>query len=98
MGKFIITIVMAIAVIGGHLPMAAAQETAQKSRGDMGMNGMGMDAMDRNEDGKISKEEFMQAHEDLFAHMDQDNDGMLKMSDMGMMHDCMMMKGHKMMD
>lgn len=93
MGKLIMTIFVASVVIGGHLPTAAAQEMEKKSRGDMGM-----DAMDRNEDGKISKEEFMQAHEDMFAHMDQDNDGMLKMSDMGMMHDCMMMKGHKMMD
>ena len=94
MGKLIMTIFVASVVIGGHLPIAAAQETEKKGRGEMGMHGMGMDAMDRNEDGKISKEEFMQAHEDMFAQMDQDNDGLLNRRDMdmGMMDRCRMMK------
>jgi Ca2+-binding EF-hand superfamily protein len=52
----------------------------------------GMKMMDANEDGAVSKEEFMQAHEEMFATMDKDGDGKLGAKEQKMMMEDMM--GH----
>lgn len=59
----------------------------------MGMQGgMGMKMMDANNDGMISKEEFMKHHEAMFDKMKKDSNGMVSMKDMPMMMDGMMKK------
>jgi len=56
----------------------------------------GMKIMDANEDGAVSKQEFMQAHEKMFAAMDKDGDGKLGAKEQQMMMEGMM-KHHGMM-
>lgn len=55
-------------------------------------DGMGMKMMDANNDGMISKEEFMKHHEAMFDKMKKDSNGMVSMKDMPMMMDGMMKK------
>jgi hypothetical protein len=57
----------------------------------------GMKMMDANEDGAVSKQEFMQAHEKMFAAMDKDGDGKLGAKEQQMMVGGMM-KHHGMME
>ena len=42
----------------------------------------GMEMMDTDKDGKVSKEEFMAAHEKMFAAKDTNNDGSLSAAEM----------------
>ena len=57
----------------------------------MGMK-MDMKMMDSNNDGMISKEEFMKHHESMYDKMKKGSNGMVSMKDMQMMMDDMMMK------
>ena len=54
-------------------------------------DGMGMQMMDVNSDGMISKEEFMKHHESMYDKMKKDSNGMVSMKDMQLMMDDMMM-------
>lgn len=77
---------------------AAAQDMAngKMDMGNMDMGMMrgcmqamqGMQGMDANEDGEISKDEFVRAHEEMFAAMDQDGDGALDTKNGEMMMNC----------
>ena len=64
---------------------------AMKNGMDM-HGGMGMKMMDANNDGMISKEEFMKHHDVMFDKMKKDSNGMVSMKDMPMMMDGMMKK------
>ena len=57
----------------------------------MGMK-MDMKMMDPNNDGMISKEEFMKHHESMYDKMKKGSNGMVSVKDMQMMMDDMMMK------
>ena len=70
-------------------------------QGNMGMNqgmgmGMGMQMikmMDTNNDGMISKDEFLKHHEAMYDQMKKGSNGMVSVMDMQkMMDDMMMMK------
>lgn len=50
--------------------------------GKCGAGKCGMSMMDANKDGKVSKEEFMKAHEDMFAAKDANKDGVLSGDEM----------------
>ena len=54
--------------------------------------GMDMKMMDANNDGMISKEEFMKHHEAMYEKMKKGSNGMVSLKDMQMMHDSMMPK------
>lgn len=54
--------------------------------------GMDMKMMDTNNDGMISKEEFMKHHESMYDKMKKGSNGMVSTKDMQMMMDDMMMK------
>ena len=55
--------------------------------------GMDMKMMDTNNDGMISKEEFMKHHESMYDKMKKGSNGMVSLKDMQMMmHDMMMQK------
>lgn len=75
-------------LIGATASIAAAQEMEHGSMGMMHGCMQGMQKMDANEDGEISKDEFVQAHEQMFAAMDKDGDGALDMKDGEMMMNC----------
>ena len=66
---------------------------------DMKHDGMhkGMEAMDANGDGMISKDEFMNFHQATWDAMPKNKDGMVVMKDMEKMHHDMMMKHDEMM-
>lgn len=57
----------------------------------MGMK-MDMKMMDPNNDGMISKEEFMKHHESMYDKMKKGSNGMVSTKDMQMMMDDKMMK------
>ena len=63
-------------------------------QGGAGMKGgMDMKMMDINNDGMISKEEFMKHHESMYDKMKKGSNGMVSQKDMQMMmHDMMMQK------
>jgi uncharacterized low-complexity protein len=42
----------------------------------------GMDVMDTNKDGKVSRDEFMKAHQAMFDAMDTNKDGMIDADEM----------------
>lgn len=47
----------------------------------------GLSMADANKDGKISKQEFVQRHDDMFTQMDANQDGFVDQTEMGkMMH------------
>jgi hypothetical protein len=93
----IIAFTTSAVISGGYLPVAAAQESEateskMERRGMGGMGKMGMKNMDRDGDGAISRDEFVQTHEETFAKMDQDQDGVLNENEMDGMGGCMMMR------
>ena len=65
-------------------------------QGNMAMkDGMGMSMMkmmDTNNDGMISRDEFMKHHESMYDKMKKGSNGMVSMMDMQMMMDEMMKK------
>ena len=78
-----------------------AEGRIETEMGKKGMGGMHMQMMDADGDGKIAKDEFMQAHEKMFSAMDKDKDGTLgaderkmMMHHGGMMHRGMMKEKH----
>ena len=54
--------------------------------------GMDMKMMDTNNDGMISKEEFMKHHESMYEKMKKGSNGMVSTKDMQMMMDDMMIR------
>ena len=53
-------------------------------------------AMDTDNDGTLSKEEFMKAHEAIWDKMTKNKDGLVNLKDMRMMHKhCMKQEGKK---
>jgi hypothetical protein len=62
---------------------------------DMKPQGMMMEmkAMDTNHDGMISKKEFMNFHEEMWAKMKKNKSGMVDIKDMEQMHNGMMKDG-----
>ena len=69
---------------------ACAQDSM---KGGMAMkDGMDMKMMDSNNDGMISKEEFMKHHESMYDKMKKGSNGMVSMKDMQTMMDMMMKK------
>ena len=74
-----------------------AQDGMMMKQGSMqaggGMKGgMDMKMMDSDNDGMISKQEFMKHHESMYDKMKKSSNGMVSMQDMQMMHDMMMKK------
>ena len=74
-----------------------AQDGMMMKQGSMqaggGMKGgMDMKMMDTDNDGMISKQEFMKHHESMYDKMKKGSNGMVSMQDMQMMHDMMMKK------
>ena len=75
-----------------------AQDGMMMRQGSMqtggGMKGgMDMKMIDTNNDGMISKEEFMKHHESMYDKMKKGSNGMVSVKDMQMMmHDMMMQK------
>ena len=76
-----------------------AQDSMMKRdgmQGNMAMkDGMGMQMakmMDMNNDGMISRDEFMKHHESMYDKMKKGGGGMVSMMDMQMAMDQMMMK------
>ena len=62
-------------------------------QGGAGMKGgMDMKMMDTDNDGMISKQEFMKHHESMYDKMKKGSNGMVSLKDMQMMHDMMMQK------
>ena len=80
------------------MSVAGLSACAQDSmRGGMAMKDgmamkMDMKMMDPNNDGMISKEEFMKHHESMYDKMKKGSNGMVSMKDMQTMMDMMMKK------
>jgi len=55
-------------------------------------DGMGMEMMDTNGDGMISKDEFIKHHEMMYDKMKKSSNGMVSVRDMQLMMDEMMKK------
>lgn len=68
-----------------------AMKDGMQMKDGMGMK-MDMKMMDPNNDGMISKEEFMKHHESMYDKMKKDSNGMVSVKDMQAMMDMMMMK------
>lgn len=57
------------------------------ARDDMGCeHGMQMKNIDPDNDGTVSKEEFMKFHETMWDGMKKNKDGLVDVKDLGMMH------------
>lgn len=85
----------AAAILLGIASTAPAQET-EKMDMDMMQGCMhGMKMMDTDADDAVSKEEFTQAHEEMFAAMDEDGDGKLDGDELKMMMEGMQHHGMK---
>ena len=72
---------------------AVAADTMKQGKG-MGMQS-DMKMMDTNNDGMLSRDEFMKHHEAMYDKMKKNKDGMVDIKDMGMMQSGM--KNDKMM-
>lgn len=66
-----------IAVILATTFSAAANEEMNMREGEMSMGMMDMKRMDKNADGMVSEDEFMEANEKMFSKMDKNKDGMM---------------------
>ena len=62
--------------------MVADHMQGKCGAGKCGAGKCGMSMMDANKDGKVSKEEFTKAHEDMFAARDTNKDGVLSGDEM----------------
>jgi EF-hand domain pair len=71
------------------LSLSAVADDSMMMKHDQAM----VKAMDTNNDGKISKEEFMAYHEKMWDSMKKDSNGMVDAKSMMMMHHDSMMKG-----
>lgn len=78
----------ALIVIGAPAVAADTMKQGQSMRMDMKM-------MDANNDGMLSRDEFMKHHEAMYEKMKKNKDGMVDMKEMGMMQSGM--KDDKMM-
>ena len=88
--KKLISIALAAVFVGAGLS-GCAQGGMMRQDGMKG--GMDMKMMDTNNDGMISKAEFMNHHEAMYDKMKKDSSGMVSVKDMQMMmHDMMMKK------
>lgn len=85
---FVAGVAMAPIVGAAENPFAAQSLDRGYMVADAGMQGKcggmksgagkcGMSMMDANKDGKVSKEEFLKAHEEMFAAKDANKDGVL---------------------
>lgn len=88
MKKLLMTMVAGVFASTSYIAVAADDKKPGKS---MMMGGM-MKKMDANNDGMLSKEEFMKGHEAMFDRMKGEN-GMISLTDKSMC--CMDMKGHE---
>ena len=93
--KILHTYLITAVLISATSSIAAAQDMTEgkMDMGNMDMGMMGgcmqaMQRMDANEDGEISKDEFVRSHEEMFATMDQDGDGALDANNGEMMMNC----------
>ncbi|MEJ7668593.1 MAG: hypothetical protein WKH97_07650 [Casimicrobiaceae bacterium] len=93
----LLSILCGVALIGISASAVAA-DTMKQGKG----KGMDMKMMDTNNDGMVSRDEFMKHHEATYEKMKKNKDGMVDMKDMGMMQSGMkddkMMKGSAMKD
>lgn len=98
--KTVFTAALVLSLIGSSPAIAGMGGGMGGMRGGQGdcpgQGGMGMKMMDTDKDSKVSKEEFMKHHEDMFATMDKNKDGALDESEMGGkgMEGCMQMMEH----
>jgi hypothetical protein len=74
---------------GGSRPMMHGGAMMQGMQ-NMAPMAKGMQSMDANKDGSVSKEEFLAAHGAMFDSMKKNDRGQVAMADMGM---CPMMSG-----
>jgi hypothetical protein len=84
---------ISLSVVIALLAVSGASMAAHHEKADMGMEKMKM--MDTNGDGMISKDEFMKAHEAMYAQMKKNQAGMVDIKDMHMMMQKKMDKMHK---
>ncbi len=75
----------------GSMRGGMAMKDGMPMKDGMGMK-MDMKMMDPNNDGMISKEEFMKHHESMYDKMKKGSNGMVSVKDMQAMMDMMMMK------
>lgn len=86
MHKFALSLAIALLTVG---PAAMAMDDMKTDK-PMDMK-MAMKMMDANNDGMISKEEFMKHHEMMYDKMKKNKGGMVDVKDMEMMHQHMQM-------
>ena len=86
----LLSILCGAALIG----ISASSVAADTMKQGQGMK-MDMKMMDMNNDGMLSRDEFMKHHEAMYDKMKKNKDGMVDMKDMGMMQSGM--KDDKMM-
>ena len=67
----------------GNMKTHSGRWCADKA--EAGEGRCGMKILDSNGDGKITKEEFMQRHDEMFAKMDTNHDGVLDKNEAGKM-------------
>jgi hypothetical protein len=77
------TVILAVAMLASTTSAFAMDD--MKMGQPMDMASM-MKMMDTNNDGMVSKEEFMKHHEMMFDKMKKNKMGMIDMKDMPMMH------------
>jgi hypothetical protein len=68
----------------GTADMKMKSSTEMMNKDMMHKNGMNMKSLDTNNDGMISKQEFMTHHEKMYDSMKKNKDGMVDLKDMGM--------------
>ena len=92
MKKSILVVITAAFAVAGCSSIAADGKTSDQGMmsGQGMMMGNMMKKMDANADGQLSKDEFMQSHEQMFERMKGPN-GMIAMNEMPM--NCMGMMG-----
>lgn len=108
MKKYSLAVATFAVLLSGCAAVASEGKTESGSKQHgKGMMMGGMSKMDANNDGVISKEEFMKSHEMMFDHM-KNKDGVIeakkmescpmmggeKMKGQSMMESCPMMDGH----